>query len=106
MPPTKVVPEDTFRYHLFEILDLSAKIERGQIELVIKSQPGPPKYIAPKGNLPEGTISQILIYRLPAPNGWKLVKAHQYLLPDGTIRGGVGQGLPAHHSEEMRRGTL
>ena len=67
MPPIKVTVEDDYRYHLFEILDLSAKVERGQIELVIKRMPGPPKYIVPNGDLPEGTISQILVYRLPAP---------------------------------------
>ena len=88
MPPVRIVPEDTFRYHLFTILDLAAKVQRGDIELVVKNHSGPTKYIVPNGDLPEGTISQTLHYRLPAPNGWRLVKAHQYLLPDGSIRGG------------------
>lgn len=87
MPRTIVFLPDLERYHIFEILDLPSKVGKGLIELTIRTHFGPPEYIVPFGDLPEGTVSQILRYRLPPPNGWKLVKAHQYLLPDGTIRG-------------------
>ena len=88
MPRVRVVLPDRERYHIFEILDLFSKVKRGVIEIKVKSHPGPPKYIVPFGDLPEGTVSQTLQFRLPLPSGWKIVKAHQYLLPDGSIRGG------------------
>ena len=86
MAPEKCVLSDAVRYAVFRSLGLDQKIP-ATIDLRIKTKPGPSVPIVPEGDLPEGTVSEILQYTVKV-NGWRLVKAHQYRLPDGTIRGG------------------
>jgi hypothetical protein len=86
MAPQKVPICDTLRYQILNSLALDDKVP-DLIEVQIKQLKGPPKYISPHGDLPVGTVSEILDYRIKI-NGWRLVKAHQYRLPDGSIRGG------------------
>ena len=86
MPCKKVIIPDPLRYSIFHSLNLEAKVG-SIIETRIETLPGPPKYITPKGNLPVGTVSELIYYRVRA-NGWVVVKAHQYRLPNGTVRGG------------------
>ena len=86
MPREKVIIENSLRYSIFHGLDLEAKAGT-IIDILIRTLPGPPKYITPHGDLPVGTVSEIVRYIVRA-NGWVVVKAHQYRLPDGSIRGG------------------
>ena len=78
------VPND-FRYQILHALDLNNKVS-STIDLEIRQRPGPPIYIIPHGDLPPGTVSEVLEYTIKS-NGFKLVKAHQYRLPDGTVKG-------------------
>ena len=88
MPPERVkVPvPDELRYEILASLGLPGKVSRTIEEQVI-TKPGPPLYILPHGDLPVGTVSQLLKYRVKS-NGWRLLTAHQYVLPTGEIRGG------------------
>ena len=86
MPLEKVVIQNPLRYDIFHSLDLEAKAD-DIIDIIIETLPGPPKHITPKGDLPVGTVSEIVRYKVRATN-WVVVKAHQYRLPNGTIRGG------------------
>ncbi len=86
MPLKNVELPDSLRYKILHLLIKDDKIP-DIIEMEIRPRPGRPKYIVPYGDLPEGTVSEIVYYRLKV-NGWKLVKAHQYRLPDGSIQGG------------------
>lgn len=78
----KVQLSDADRYSIFNSLRLEEKIST-VIRKEIVNKPGP---ITSKG-LPPGTISQIVYYIVNGAE-WKLVKAHQYKLPDDTIKGG------------------
>ena len=86
MAPEKVPVPDALRYRILHSLQLNAKVS-DTIELQVKSLTGPSPNIVPHGDLPVGTVSEILSYSVKA-NGHRLVKAHQYRLPDGSIRGG------------------
>lgn len=86
MPRTKITLPDSDRYAIFHSLDLVNKDDFIMVE--VENHRGPPKY-----DLPLGTISQIVRYKVPshhinADDDWTVVKAHQYLFPDGTIHGG------------------
>ena len=82
MPPQRCPVTDEVRYSILHSLQLENKIST-YISLEIEPRPGPVKY----HTLPPDTVSEILRYRVKA-NGWVVVKAHQYRLPDGSIRGG------------------
>ena len=86
MAPEKVIVPDSLRYRIFHSLRLDEEVS-DIIELRVKRLTGPSPNIVPHGDLPVGTVSEILNYSVKA-NGHRLVKAHQYRLPDGTIRGG------------------
>lgn len=86
MAPEKVSVSDSERYSIFHSLRLDAKISE-TIEKEVRRLAGPPAYIIPHGNLPPGTVSEIIKYKVKI-NGWYIVKAHQYRLPDGSIQGG------------------
>ena len=77
---------DEIRYSLLDALGLDEKVP-DIIDLEIKQLKGPPIFIVPYGDLPVGTVSEILNFTVKI-NGWKLVRAHQYRLPDGTVKGG------------------
>ncbi len=81
MPSTKVVLSNDERYDIFHSLELDSKTP-GFVEVEITTLKGPTRY-----NVPPGTVSQIARYRIRS-NGWQIAKAHWYLFPDGSIRGG------------------
>jgi len=83
----KVEVPNSFRYQVFESLDLDSKVETGILERSITQRPGPSPNIVPYGDLPVGTVSEIVEFKVVA-NGWRLVRAHQYRLPNGEVRGG------------------
>lgn len=84
---TPVSLSDNERYAAFRELNLSEKVRTGWVEEIVSDRPGPIKYTRPWGNLPRGTISQVVRYVVKS-NGWELVKVHRYRLPNGQIRGG------------------
>jgi hypothetical protein len=86
MAPMRVVIPTALRYHIFRSLNLEAKAE-DTISIRVKSLKGPPEYITPNGDLPKGTVSEVVYYTVKV-NGWKVVKAHQYRLPGGSVRNG------------------
>ena len=79
------IPDD-IRYSLLDALRLDEKVP-DIVHLEIKQLKGPPRFIVPYGDLPVGTVSEILNFTVRI-NGWKLVRAHQYRLPDGTVKAG------------------
>jgi len=86
MAPENVPVPNALRYRILHSLRLDEKVS-DTIELEVKQLTGPSPNIVPHGDLPVGTVSEILNYRVKV-NGHRLVKAHQYRLPDGSIRGG------------------
>lgn len=85
---------DQERYSAFRELNLQEKVrlgweEKGWLERRVKESPKP-KYIVPKGDLPVGTVGQLITYFIITRDGqrWPLVKTHQYKLPNGRITGG------------------
>ncbi len=90
MAPIPVHLSNEERYRIFADLNLEAKAKAGLIEKNVEDRPVPPKYIAGRLPFPPGTVSQKIYYMITPQDGepWLLAKVHQYLLPDGTIRGG------------------
>ena len=86
MAPENVPVPDALRYRILHSLRLNEKVS-DTIELEVRRLTGPSPNIVPHGDLPVGTVSEILNYRVKV-NGYRLVKAHQYRLPDGSVRGG------------------
>ena len=86
MAPEKVPVPDALRYRILHSLRLDEKVS-DTIELQVKRLTGPSPNIVPHGDLPVGTVSEVLNYRVKV-NGHRLMKAHQYRLPDGSITGG------------------
>ncbi len=86
MAPEKVPVPDALRYRILHSLRLDEKVS-DTIELQVKRLTGPSPNIVPHGDLPVGTVSEVLNYKVKV-NGHRLMKAHQYRLPDGSIKGG------------------
>ncbi len=81
MPRIRLIVSDPVRYCILHSVLNDDKVSE-QVEKEVKPLKGPPKY----GTLPVGTVSEIVRYKLLS--GWFQVKAHQYRLPTGDIRGG------------------
>lgn len=81
-----VTISDQERGAVLRELNLEFKADEGLARRVIKDMPGPPKYIRPLGNLPDGTTGQQIRYYTKVADGseWHIVKAHRYRFPDGN----------------------
>lgn len=83
----KVVLQDDERYRIYYSLNLDNKPAE-LIRKTIENRPGPVKF----KTLPFGTVAQVVRWHVIGADDdgsdWTVVKAHQYLLPDGSITGG------------------
>ena len=69
-----LVKDNRLRYEILSLLTLEAKTPEF---LQATTHRTVPDFIVPAGNLPEGTVGEVITYTVKG-NGWKLAKVHQY----------------------------